>query len=291
AAVFRVELPLQQTLDKAKKQVVHWADATIIASGLRNEVGIDFDAEGRLWGVENGVDRLVRSDMGDIHNDNPAEEVNLIWSPPSPNQEDNNENTFFGYPYCWSEGKLAPLKGEGEGTQWAHPEFLHDGIHTDEWCRNESNVVPPQYWLPAHLAPLDILFYHHQAEGEAGGRKVGSRAPDPSVPMAKRLLPTEWEGDAFVSTHGSWNRMRRLTAQKQKQKREITEGRNVLRLHFEDGKPVENSLFFSYGGPPRKIWGHKLVGLALGPCADQKECLFIASDSTNVIFAVGRADL
>ena len=43
------------------------------ADGLRNEVGLAFDRHGVLWGVENGADNLMRSDLGgDIHNDNPV---------------------------------------------------------------------------------------------------------------------------------------------------------------------------------------------------------------------------
>ena len=45
----------------------------VFADGLRNEVGLAFDKHGILWGVENGADRLARSDLGgDIHNDNPV---------------------------------------------------------------------------------------------------------------------------------------------------------------------------------------------------------------------------
>ena len=36
----------------------------VFADGLRNEVGLAFDARGVLWGVENGADRLVRNDLG-----------------------------------------------------------------------------------------------------------------------------------------------------------------------------------------------------------------------------------
>lgn len=46
------------------------------AIGLRNEVGIRFDKDGRLWGVENGMDNLFRADLGgDIHQNNPGEEL------------------------------------------------------------------------------------------------------------------------------------------------------------------------------------------------------------------------
>lgn len=46
------------------------------APGTRNENGLRFDAAGKLWGVENGMDNLNRADFGgDIHNANPGEEV------------------------------------------------------------------------------------------------------------------------------------------------------------------------------------------------------------------------
>jgi glucose/arabinose dehydrogenase len=49
----------------------------IFADGLRNEVGLAFDKFDVLWGVENSADRLRRNDLGgDIHNENPAEELN-----------------------------------------------------------------------------------------------------------------------------------------------------------------------------------------------------------------------
>lgn len=45
----------------------------VFADGLRNEVGLAFDAFGVLWGVENGADQLSRSDMeGNINEDNPV---------------------------------------------------------------------------------------------------------------------------------------------------------------------------------------------------------------------------
>ncbi len=35
---------------------------------------------GRIWGVENGIDNVFRSDLGgDIHNTNPSEELNLFF--------------------------------------------------------------------------------------------------------------------------------------------------------------------------------------------------------------------
>jgi glucose/arabinose dehydrogenase len=141
----------------------------VFADGLRNEVGLRFDASGRLWGVENGRDNLQRPDLGvDIHNDNPGEELNLFTEP----------GAFYGYPYCWSEF-LLPETGMGPGTQWADPDV---DTQTDAWCQDPANVVPPVLSMQAHSAPLDLFFY-------PGGS-----------------FPASFSGDLFVTFHGSWNR-------------------------------------------------------------------------------------
>ena len=143
----------------------------LFADGLRNEVGLAFDLTGRLWGVENGRDNLARPDLGDVHQDNPAEELNLFVEP----------GRFYGYPYCWSEGVLPAGIGDGPGTQWADPASLADGTHDDAWCRNPANVVPPRLAMKAHSAPLGLVFYRGDA------------------------FPADAVGDAFVTFHGSWN--------------------------------------------------------------------------------------
>ncbi|MFW6086407.1 MAG: PQQ-dependent sugar dehydrogenase, partial [Myxococcota bacterium] len=151
-----------------------WTEGEVFADGLRNEVGLAFDDQGRLWGVQNGVDNLSRDDLGgDIHNDNPAEEVNLL----------DEAGRFHGYPYCWTEFDLPSDVGMGPGTQWVHENFMGMEDWSDAWCRDPDNVVPPVFSMQAHLAPLDMMFY----DGDG--------------------LAPAFEGDAFVANHGSWNRV------------------------------------------------------------------------------------
>lgn len=53
-----------------------------------------------------------RSDLGgDIHEDNPSEELNLLLP--------ENSNKHYGYPYCWSEGLLDHPRAGGPGIH--HP--------------------------------------------------------------------------------------------------------------------------------------------------------------------------
>jgi glucose/arabinose dehydrogenase len=90
---------------------------------------LTFDQTGTLWGVDNGADDLTRSDLGgDIHNDNPTEELNRFNQP---------LGTHYGYPYCFSSAKIS---GHSKGTQFAWPTFMNDGTHSDDWCRNITNV-------------------------------------------------------------------------------------------------------------------------------------------------------
>ncbi|MFZ1866060.1 MAG: PQQ-dependent sugar dehydrogenase [Polyangiales bacterium] len=148
-----------------------FAQGELFADGLRNEVGLALDGQGRIWGVENGRDNLHREDLGgDIHQDNPGEELNLFL--------EENAGRFYGYPYCWSEFNL-PDTGSGPGTQWADPD---NTTHDDAWCKNTDNVLPPVLVMQGHSAPLDLQFYSGHA------------------------FPADVVGDAFITFHGSWNR-------------------------------------------------------------------------------------
>lgn len=42
---------------------IDWNSGYVYATGMRNEVGIRFDAAGNLWGVENGVDNEYREGL------------------------------------------------------------------------------------------------------------------------------------------------------------------------------------------------------------------------------------
>lgn len=148
-----------------------FAQGELFADGLRNEVGLTLDSQGRVWGVENGRDNLQRQDLGnDIHQNNPGEELNLFL--------EANAGRFYGYPYCWSEFNL-PNTGDGPGTQWADP---NNTTHDDAWCKSTTNVLPPVLVMQGHSAPLDVKFYSGSA------------------------FPADVVGDALITFHGSWNR-------------------------------------------------------------------------------------
>jgi len=145
----------------------------VFADGLRNEVGLAFDGQDRLWGVQNGIDMLNRDDLGgDIHNDNPAEIVSRFDTP----------GAFYGYPFCWTEFRLPANVGKGPGTMWAHEQTINDGTHSDAWCQDPTKVDVPELAMQAHSAPLDLEFYNGDS------------------------FPEAYRGDLFITFHGSWNR-------------------------------------------------------------------------------------
>jgi glucose/arabinose dehydrogenase len=148
------------------------ADGEVFASGLRNETALTLDAQGRIWGVENGRDNLRVDGDAQMYNDNPGEEVHVF----DPARASRN----YGYPFCWSEGVWSGPNAKGPGTQHLDPD--QPGGFTEASCRDPNIVVPPVFVMRAHLAPLDIVEY------------VGS------------AYPAEYRGNLFVTSHGSWNR-------------------------------------------------------------------------------------
>lgn len=139
-----------------------------LAWGVRNDVGIDEDPiTGAVYSVENSVDEMRRNGQ-DIHNTNPAEELNFLGylnGTESPNQGRN-----FGYPECytaWNTSTIPDFNGQ-VGEQFSIGDSAND---TD--CTAAKRQAPRLAFHP-HMAPLDILF------NDAGTA-------------------------AWVSFHGSWN--------------------------------------------------------------------------------------
>ncbi len=68
-----------------------WPSGEVFATGLRNEAGLTVDRAGRMWGMENGRDDLQDPRFGgDIHVDNPGEELSRFDGP---------VGAFYGYPW------------------------------------------------------------------------------------------------------------------------------------------------------------------------------------------------
>lgn len=154
-----------------------YLDGHVIGWGLRNSVGVAEDpSSGGLWSVENSVDQLHRKGR-DIHQDNPAEELNYHGTVGQTSDNGGNNKTQggnYGYPVCyaiWSTANFPDLGALATASQF--PDDDAPGNVTDAACNDD--YVAPRLAFQAHTAPLDIKF---DADGAY----------------------------AYVSFHGSWNR-------------------------------------------------------------------------------------
>lgn len=112
-----------------------------------------------------------------------------------------------------------------------------------------KKAIVPDVLLTSHSAALGILFY------------------------SGKMFPKEYQGDAFVALHGSWNRQK-LT------------GYKIIRVRFKDGKLLGNSYEdFVSGWLPdensNEVWGRP-VGLLVA--ADGS--MLITDDGANKIWRV-----
>ncbi len=147
----------------------NWAtDGEIFADGMRNILGFARDAAGRMYGVQNGQDDVTYAGS-DVHNDNPGEVIVRLTA-----------GSHHGYPFCFVAERIA---GVAPGTQ-VRSAIFPGNPRDDAWCQTAANATPPVTFLPAHNAPMDIIFFN----GPSG------------------VLPERWRGGAFVSLHGSWDR-------------------------------------------------------------------------------------
>jgi glucose/arabinose dehydrogenase len=154
-----------------------WSAGEVVVIGLRNMVGFTQNAAGRMYGVVNGIDDLMYQGK-DIHLDNPGEDLIRI-----------EPGARHGYPYCFTAANVTDASGElvAAGTRLlsaTNPEARGPAFtnpNSQEWC--DEHTDPPETFLPAHSAPLDLVFFDGSSDS----------------------LPERWRGGAFVSLHGSWN--------------------------------------------------------------------------------------
>ncbi|KAF6803529.1 cellobiose dehydrogenase [Colletotrichum sojae] len=132
-----------------------WAYASqgwFLGWGLRNEVALAADGNNMVWGVENSGDDFMRTVNGqsyDIHNDNPAEELNFLGDPSRPNED------WYGYPTCFTvwEPSVITDKVFKVGQQFV---VAPNSTFNDDTCTQRS--VAPRLSFQAHSAPIGAIF-------------------------------------------------------------------------------------------------------------------------------------
>ena len=118
------------------------------------------------------------------------------------------------------------------------------GIQKSEVAKTS---VPMALGYTAHAAPMQMSFYNASQ------------------------FPAEYQGDAFVSMRGSWNR-------------KPPSGYEVIRIHFKNGQPVSIEPFVTGFVTPRGEYG-RLVGNAVA----RDGSLLFTDDRNGVIYRVSYA--
>jgi glucose/arabinose dehydrogenase len=137
-----------------------------------------------------------------------------------------------------------------EGKFYGWP-WYYIGNHEDPRLKDKrpdlaGKVATVDVLIQAHSAPLGIAFY----TGDG--------------------FPSEYQGDAFVTLHGSWNRGKRT-------------GYKVVRLLFKDGEPTGVYEDFATGFviSDQEVWGRP-VGVAAAPDG----ALFVSDDGSGTIWRI-----
>jgi len=159
------------------------------------------------------------------------------------NERDNlGDNLPFEYATTVREGAFY-------GWPWYYIGNHEDPRRAGQRPDLADKVTVPDVLMQAHSAPLQIAFYTAAAFGSA------------------------YEGSAFVTLHGSWNRS-------------VRTGYKVVRLPFANGKPTGEYEDFMTGfvTTAKQVWGRP-VGVAVA--ADGS--LIVTEDANGTIWRVRRA--
>jgi glucose/arabinose dehydrogenase len=107
-----------------------------------------------------------------------------------------------------------------------------------------EKMQAPALTFPAHSTPIGIAF------------------------VDKPAFPPDYQGDAIVALHGSWNRA-------------TPSGYKVIRVKFKDGQPVGFEDFITGWLNEHEAWGRP-VDVMFGP----KGSLYISDDRAGIIYRV-----
>lgn len=141
------------------------------------------------------------------------------------------EGKDYGWPRCYGNQKPDPTRDQPEG------------MSKEEFC---AKTEPPVLTYQAHSAPIGMVFY------------TGAQ------------FPADYQNDAFVAMHGSWNR-------------NPPTGFKVVRVKFDSGKPVRFEDFLS-GFMIEDGVAH--FGRPAGLIIAKDGALLISDDSNGVIYRV-----
>lgn len=138
----------------------------------------------------------------------------------------------YGWPFCFADRQVDEYTSQ-----------LPTGSTPEQYCEQTEGAA---LTYEAHSSPLDLVYY------------------------TADQFPEEYQGDAFVTMRGSWNR-------------EQPVGYKVVHLTFEDGQPVEfNDFITGWLLDDGEAQFGRVAGLVLLPDGS----MLIAEDTNGVIYRV-----
>jgi glucose/arabinose dehydrogenase len=142
------------------------------------------------------------------------------------------EGAYYGWPWYWMGNHEDPRR-KGERPDLA------------------GKVTTPDVPLQAHSAALQIAFY-------------------PTTERGPAAFPAEYDGDAFVTLHGSWNRDTRT-------------GYKLVRVKLDHGAPTGayEDVLTGFVADAKHVWGRP-VGVVVAPDG----ALLVSEDGNGTIWRV-----
>jgi len=180
----------------------------------------------------------------------------------------------IGYGFEPSSGTLY---GFDHGIDWLGDHEQHEEFNRIE---DGERYGWPYVYAMSQFNPQDTPPDSSFSDYAAGSREpIGLHTPH-AAPMQMTfytgdVFPQEFQGDAFVAMRGSWNR-------------KTPSGYEVMRVDFEDGKPVAMvpfaTGFLMQDEESPTGWGHmgRLAGMAQGPDG----ALYLSDDTGGIIYRI-----
>jgi Raf kinase inhibitor-like YbhB/YbcL family protein len=121
-----------------------------------------------------------------------------------------------------------------------------EGITLEQWAKQSTE---PVLGYTAHSAPMQMAFYNGTA------------------------FPADYKGDAFIAMRGSWNRR-------------PPSGYEVVRVNFENGKPVRFVKFLEGFLLQQENGKYGYLGRLTGIAVGKDGSLFVADDSNGIVYKI-----
>lgn len=141
--------------DPSKNDAVSYESGATLGWGLRNAVGIaENPKDGGVWSAENNADNIERDGI-EIHENNPAEELNYHGRLDDDKNPLMNKN--YGYPLCYGVWDTSEIPSPGRleiGQQFAIAD--NNSTKQDPFCNNDRQA--PRLVFQPHTSPLDLKF-------------------------------------------------------------------------------------------------------------------------------------